>query len=603
MRPPTCHPMTAPRFEIRNELRSDPRVVRSEAFDRELECSVMIERPGESLATQAGTANGARALREARMLARISHPNVVRLREVTAIDGVPALVLDLPAGVPLDRALAERGRLPPETVQRLGRDLARAAQAIHAEGVVHRGIAAENVFLEPGTDRAQLTGFTFAKLLESRLAQTSIDHSRRAAGGPAWQGLPTYVAPEQLAGRGADHRADVFALGCLLYRCATGREAFAADAVDFAVPRPVPELVPGFPRRLAAVIAQCLAHAPSQRLQNMLQVDEALAALEHAAPGGGRRWPLMAALPVLAVLALLVPRVLDAFSGNGHVQPQRPRVEPPPGAEMPYEPRYDRSHALVIGIDYEANAAGLPLLANAEKDARAVGERLLRIGWEEDNVELLLGPDATEDAILAGIGRLRDRAGREDRVLIYYAGHGQLDPDDERTFCLLPVDAGPIDGRPVPMRNWLRSDHLIPYVAGAGSAKHILLALDCCHAGAVAHGAPRGRDVLPRPRFGLEGAVDEPQNYVQATHLRMRARWVLTSTLRSERARDGTSSSPFAEGFLAALDRVAEGGTTLGLFEVLGWIREAVERSGAPQMPCLWNLADTQAEFLFLEPR
>lgn len=157
--------MSEPRFVIRAELRRDPRFVRREAFDRQLECEVMLESPGAALAPDLNTTHGAKIRREAKMLARISHPNVVRLREVTELDRLPTLVLDTPRGQPLDELLKQEERLTAEQVIRIGCDLAQAAQAVHAEGVVHRGIAPENVFVEPGTWNAQLSGFTFAKLL------------------------------------------------------------------------------------------------------------------------------------------------------------------------------------------------------------------------------------------------------------------------------------------------------------------------------------------------------------------------------------------------------------------------------------------------------
>lgn len=265
------------RFEAVQEIYSDPRVVRWLAVDRELDCQVMIEQAGPAMAVRLGSRDGEKALREAKMVARQSHPNVCRFRERTEWRRKDALVLEVPRGVCLAEVVA-REPMAADIAIRMGRDLAAGLQAVHAEGVVHRGVSAVNVFVDDSTGAAMISGFGFAKPMGPKVGMSSLDHRGRLSGEAAELGLPDYAAPEQMEGRPADHRADVFALGCLLYRAVTGREAFGDDPL--AIPPLAHAVQASVSKPLSMVLKKCMQRMGSARYQNMLELGEALAACE-----------------------------------------------------------------------------------------------------------------------------------------------------------------------------------------------------------------------------------------------------------------------------------------------------------------------------------
>ena len=331
----TVVPGAPNRFALQECLLADDRVQRWRAFDKELGREVWLDWPGEGRATGAGAD---RAMREARMLARVRDPSVVRLLEVVGSPGQPVLVLEPVHGPTLESVLVTEGRLDPEQVIVLGRRLALASSAVHAAGVVHRGIAPCNVIF-PSAASAVLIGFTFAKPMQAGGA-TSLDHG----GGQRREGrvLPDYSAPEQILGHAADARSDIFALGCLLHRCVTGSEYRGAEAggrCDVAEPA-----------GLARVLERCLSTSPSARYPNMLELDAALAALgERPIMSTSRRSSIAlilgAALVVVAVIAAL--RLPGSDAKDSGASPADPDTNP-----AAFAPLFSGSRALLVGIDY-----------------------------------------------------------------------------------------------------------------------------------------------------------------------------------------------------------------------------------------------------------
>jgi hypothetical protein len=592
------------RFEIREELARDPRFVRRRAFDRRLECEVLLEQPGPAVADRLGTADGARAMREARMLARVRHPRVIRLREVVELDGLPTLVLEPVAGDRLDVVLARQARFAPEEVVRLGRQLAQAAHAVHAEGIVHRGIAPENVVIDPQDGGAILAGFTFAKPIDQRVALSSLDHRLREEGGAKVQGLPLYAAPEQMAGQRADHRADVFALGCLLYRCATGREAFTEDTVSYEAPPPPRGIDRAIPQKLSDAILACIARSPTARYPNMLAVDEALAALEAgpAADRRGGRWIGLAAAAAAAIA------VVGWTASRGEGRWAEPGEYDHPtfamrGENAPnYDPTYRESRAILVGINYAGNPAHEDL-NEAENDVAKIGTRLAAMGWTDeedrfgadgrpepkqgDRVFTLRGERATRRNILDLIDDWGSRVDRDGQLLVYLAGHGKLDERDSSEGYFIPFDGTD------KASSWVFLRELTTILTAATGPKHVLVALDCCHSGAA---IPTYRG-SSRPRKGREDemALDE----ISRQHLRRRARVLLTSALAHEKAAD---RSPFAAGFLSALEQAAAG-TPVTTSRIYAEIHSAVVDQEARQ--CCWraNFHTEDTEFVFLPRR
>lgn len=209
-----------------------------------------------------------RALREARIAAEIGHPNVVEVHEVLAIDGAPpVLVMELLEGESLDRKLAREGALPLARALAVLVPLASALRAAHARGVVHRDLKPQNVFLARDGDEevVMLLDFGLAKLLEG-------DQEMLTKTG-AILGTPHYMAPEQLYGeRDIDRRADVWAIGVVAFECLTGKRPLEGSSYAQIVraasrgrTKPLAELLPSAPPRLATLVDRMLAHDRAAR--------------------------------------------------------------------------------------------------------------------------------------------------------------------------------------------------------------------------------------------------------------------------------------------------------------------------------------------------
>jgi Serine/threonine protein kinase len=156
------------------------------------------------------------SLEEARRLARVSHPTVVTVHGVDRIDGQVGLWMDLLIGRTLDQILSAQGPFSPREASGIGTEICGAVAAIHAAGLVHRDIKAQNVMREPG-----------GRLVLMDMG-ASMDLSQDDAPIRSFAGTPLYMAPELFGGAAASVESDVYAIGVLLYRLVTG--AFPVEA-------------------------------------------------------------------------------------------------------------------------------------------------------------------------------------------------------------------------------------------------------------------------------------------------------------------------------------------------------------------------------------
>jgi serine/threonine protein kinase len=238
--------------------------------------------------------------REARAAATVNHPNIIVLYDVGTHQGAPYLVTELLEGHTLREELA--AGVPWSKVLAYGAQLAAALRAAHERGVVHRDLKPDNLFV---------TTSGTLKVLDFGIARLEDTTSGTQTSTGAVLGTAGYMAPEQVRGQGADHRADLFAAGCILYELAGGKRAFAADTsveTGYAVlntePSPLPSSVPP---AFGALVARCLEKSVEQRLASAAELEEALAALASGAriPKARRRFPLqIAAAALLAAVAL-----------------------------------------------------------------------------------------------------------------------------------------------------------------------------------------------------------------------------------------------------------------------------------------------------------
>jgi serine/threonine protein kinase len=198
-----------------------------------------------------------RFTREARLVARLSHPGIVTVFDTGIEDDRPYIVMELVAGTTLADAL-RRGPLPTAQVTAIGRDVALTLAYAHAHRLLHRDVKPANILL-PASGGAKLGDFGIALSEEAtRLTQAG-----------TLLGTAAYLAPEQLAGEEATAASDVYALGACLYQAVSGRlprddSSLAALTADETV-TPVRELEPNVPEWLEELVMRCLARRPEFR--------------------------------------------------------------------------------------------------------------------------------------------------------------------------------------------------------------------------------------------------------------------------------------------------------------------------------------------------
>jgi len=218
----------------------------------------------------------ARFEREARTISQLNHPHICTLHDVGHQDGIDYLVMELLEGETLAHRL-EKGPLPVGEVLSLGRQIADALDRAHRAGVVHRDLKPGNVM--PTKGGAKLMDFGLARAQAMSPAAGALTQSPTVAAPLTAEGTIVgtfqYMAPEQLEGKEADARSDLWALGCVLYEMATGRPAFAGgtqasliSAIMRDTPRAMTELQPVTPLALERVVKRCLEKDPEDRLQS-----------------------------------------------------------------------------------------------------------------------------------------------------------------------------------------------------------------------------------------------------------------------------------------------------------------------------------------------
>jgi serine/threonine-protein kinase len=217
---------------------------------------------------------------EARFAARINHPNVVRVHDVTHTDRITYVVMEYIEGRSLAETIQLQGRLPPAEVVRVGLCVAAGLRVGLAQGLIHRDIKPANVLLAAdGAVKIVDLGLAHASDLEDADAEAT-----RTAGRPTVVGTYGYMSPEQAVDpQKVDFRSDIYALGVTLYEAATGSLPFSARDPARSVelhrhhPVPAPESrVPGLPPALCQLLVWMLAKRPQDRPPSYPALETAL---------------------------------------------------------------------------------------------------------------------------------------------------------------------------------------------------------------------------------------------------------------------------------------------------------------------------------------
>jgi serine/threonine-protein kinase len=236
----------------------------------------------------------ARFMREARATASVKHPNIVAINDFGRIDGdLPYFVMENLVGQTLARAIKTGGAIPAALGVRIVLKIAAALGAAHAEKIVHRDLKPDNIFLlgsaaNPTSVDVRVVDFGAALIVgASRVTKAGIVF-----------GTPHYMSPEQASGQPVDHRADIYALGVIMYEMFTGRVPFVADTYMgvltqhmFVKPVP-PSQVSEAARALGAlegVILRALEKKPEQRYATMQELAADIERMSSFAPDGSLR--------------------------------------------------------------------------------------------------------------------------------------------------------------------------------------------------------------------------------------------------------------------------------------------------------------------------
>ena len=287
------------------------------ARDTRLDRDVAIKVLPLSLSSDPGRLR--RFEQEARAAAALNHPNILAVFQMGTYEGAPYLVSELIEGGTLREQL-KRGPMPLRKVIDCGAQIARGLAAAHEKGIVHRDLKPENLSLTKD-GRVKILDFGLARLLPYHGADdpNALTISLLTEPG-VMMGTVGYMSPEQVIGKAADHRADIFAFGAVLYEMVTGKRAFqkatSAETMTAILnedPDDVSQFAPKAPLALRRIVQRCLEKKPEQRFQSASDLAFALEALSDS---GGisaaipatpsrkqqRKWPALAALGLGLVL-------------------------------------------------------------------------------------------------------------------------------------------------------------------------------------------------------------------------------------------------------------------------------------------------------------
>src|SRR5271169_917468 len=249
------------------------------AFDKELSRTVALktllpELVGDYLLTQ-------RFKQELLLASKISHKNILRIHDMGEVGEVKFITMAYVEGQDLHQILLETPKLPFERVMSFSRQLADALAAAHAEGVVHRDLKPHNILVAKN-DQIYVSDFGLAKSFE----ENAIGMTRTGA----FLGTPRYMSPEQVEGKPADQRSDLYAYGLILYEMVTGDVPFTGESTLKVMYQRIQEKPkspkianPALPNWVVRIIMRCLEKEVETRYQSAYEI---LADLQGATKSG-----------------------------------------------------------------------------------------------------------------------------------------------------------------------------------------------------------------------------------------------------------------------------------------------------------------------------
>jgi len=354
---------------------------------------VVLKIVPDELAT---AASRARLTREARSLASLDHPGIVRIHGFGEVEGTPWIAMEYVRGIDLKRLVVERGPVPPEQAMRWLVQAADALVAAHDAGVIHRDLKPSNLLLTPD-DQIKIVDFGIAKRRADTAAGDVLTSQREMLGTPA------YLSPEQLEHGLADERSDVWALGCVLFELVVGAPPFGrggSATTMAAILRDDPQFPPPLGGALVHVINACLRKNSFARIGSARELALLLRdALENpmselAAPppdrGSSRMSSRQSSAPVALRPSERPPRPSD-LPPRASERPSRSPSRPPPrsSANMPVARRASvpppatgriKGTAIRAGLVWYAKVNGSESIARAYELASPQLQAMLQLG-------------------------------------------------------------------------------------------------------------------------------------------------------------------------------------------------------------------------------
>jgi len=309
--------------------------------------------------------------REAKTISQLSHPHICALYDVGREGETEYLVMEYLEGETLADRLA-KGPLPLEQTLRFGVQIADALDKAHRQGIVHRDLKPGNVMITKSG--VKLLDFGLAKAIapaSSPGSLTALPTQANLTQEGTILGTFQYMAPEQLEGREADARTDIFAFGCVLYEMATGKKAFSGathasliGAILHTEPAPVSVVTPTSPPALDRVVKTCLAKDPEDRWQSAGDLTRELrwigegSSAGEAAPspitsrraGRERVWMAAALVSLTALAAVLLLRRTESRRPRGQPLPARFEIAAPPGGAFVGRPAVSPDGRFLVSV-------------------------------------------------------------------------------------------------------------------------------------------------------------------------------------------------------------------------------------------------------------
>lgn len=258
------------RYDLQTELGRGGMGVVYRARDKQLDRTVALKFLGNLVDNSEEYRQ--RFIREAQTAAKISHPNIVSIYDISASDGKAYIAMEYVEGKNLFKYIEERGQLKPAEAVKIMIQACDALAAIHEVGIVHRDIKPDNIVIQ-NNGQSKLMDFGLAKAESNRITQEGMI-----------MGTPSYMAPELAMGKDVDGRTDIYAMGLVLYEMLTGKIVFQSGDVMTRqikeMPAPLNQLVPDLPAGIAEVAWKCVQKDPGKRFQKASEVVTTLQSIQ-----------------------------------------------------------------------------------------------------------------------------------------------------------------------------------------------------------------------------------------------------------------------------------------------------------------------------------